>query len=691
LTKVGLAVLVCGLLVGALALVGRRTSPATEAPGALLARLRTLDSATLDSELAVREALARKGGVVPSAREALDREDAAITDGIAALKGESPGRSGELALAAFLLEFRMALGPFEPLAHFSPRCPDITRDQLLFDLADGVARDDLRLYTGSLARLSQALACVTLSRALHLNAAMTKAYARALARFPGERRVEAQRMLVSALLNAFLLVHDETKHTGRSALQGLLKSERQAIGEAFGRSAMAMRVAGLWLRSGPYLQNHHLCEATSEAGCISGGLLIDALTDPWRLGTGECAATEMITREIDMKVGYRCTLGLCTNEVRSAAMRPTRLTPFGVDKDLLARSECSSGSSGGADMPGGLAPSGLCQIRLLGLSPETKLMKCIHGLIAPGAPSTTDSLVFRNMHCGIDADAPAQPDPDWRPGGFGVGGKYAVRLMAAAQQAVLELKNLNFPNHVYPDVAINRAEDVLHNHRIPLNTDFTGNRACGNVCFNGTSIFVSKSFVEQNQASVVADALFRAAKDIADKIAHFEPFAPPGTDDPNVRCAPDDSTCGGDCSPEAAKAQAFQNCKDAPATPPNGTPPVYDPSPIADPKGSPAELACLSSGGGSIVKTSMSCFALDCGGDSTPVMKDGHCTCSAIEGGGLRTDGCAKFLCADSTPSAGPGGSCVCTGAWSDRLAAANTARSRPPLLFPSLARLRAP
>lgn len=101
-----------------------------------------------------------------------------------------------------------------------------------------------------------------------------------------------------------------------------------------------------------------ICEEATTPNCISIGATLDALTDPLRLGLGNCMASEMVTGTFDATRGYRCDKEACgvnqpTDGEPTAfpTLREQGATQYGVSLDsLMAAADCDKPVS--PDSPG---------------------------------------------------------------------------------------------------------------------------------------------------------------------------------------------------------------------------------------------------------------------------------------------------------------------------------------------------
>ncbi|MBI4512057.1 MAG: hypothetical protein HY698_20665 [Deltaproteobacteria bacterium] len=284
----------------------------------------------------VEQAKASEGVATQAVENWIAQEDSYIASVISSTSPQNPASITEAALTSFVFETRRALGPWKPTRSFDETCPDTVKDQLLFDLAKAVLGDDEALYAATLGQVAKAVSCSSLQRAVHLNSALATGYDRAISRFPAALRPAVRQALLSSLLNTFLIVHDETKFLGISPIHAWLRVNRAELGQLLAQPWSVVRQAGLWLKdlsSGRLVQVGELCEEGLRGqDCVSGTHLLDAMTDPRRLGTGTCSALEMISKKFDSVRGYSCEKGLCSGEegavIRGLRANENRPVPF---------------------------------------------------------------------------------------------------------------------------------------------------------------------------------------------------------------------------------------------------------------------------------------------------------------------------------------------------------------------------
>jgi hypothetical protein len=325
-------------------------------------------------------------------------------------------------LVAFLGEVRKLGGVWRQTHHADPSCQDVVGDQLLYAVADAILRDDRAAYAVALSRFEQAVQCTTITDALYFNQYFATSIDAAVARFPLAAQAAARKALRSALLNLLLLVHDDTKIMGPTMLYDWFAANRAALGLIFADPSSIPRAAGFWLRdpSGSRLvQVRELCEAGgTNPACVSGTHLLDALTDPWRLGLATCSALEMVTSAFDSSLGYDCDKSLCGTEAPSeSGFTSGFVSPglqhmidvggqsqFGVALDGLKARLCAAGRrdhSGPGGTVGAAADFAKC-ITQAQASIGQRTASCMNDVIRQNAPTgpTFDTGMFLGNQCG---------------------------------------------------------------------------------------------------------------------------------------------------------------------------------------------------------------------------------------------------------------------------------------------------
>jgi hypothetical protein len=264
----------------------------------------------------VAQADADMTAAVNAGTQTVAARDQAIATNIAAIRPNTPTDVTTAALAAWWSSTRAALWFTRPSARFDGTCEDIVKDEILLDLAESVARDDLPRYSQDLGRLVAALACAPAKTALNVSEAVTLGLDDALARFPAAQQPAAQQAMYSSLLNLLIILHDNTKFMGPTKLYDWMVAHRDALLRTAATSTSIVAKTGLWLQhplGDAMVQLPTLCEKADVARCVSITHLLNGLLSPARFGLGICSALEMVTRTsvFDPAVGYFCEDDLC--------------------------------------------------------------------------------------------------------------------------------------------------------------------------------------------------------------------------------------------------------------------------------------------------------------------------------------------------------------------------------------------
>jgi len=114
-----------------------------------------------------------------------------------------------------------------------------------------------------------------------------------------------------------------------------------------------------WKAGGVSVESFSILEPTdSSACCVSVSGLIEALSDPLRIGLGTCPAASMVRGCFDPTVGYRCREQLCLPEGETGIegldrMRARGESPYGVALGQLDNLACGEDANGNAGSGGG--------------------------------------------------------------------------------------------------------------------------------------------------------------------------------------------------------------------------------------------------------------------------------------------------------------------------------------------------
>lgn len=693
-----------------------------KASGALVAELRALDSrigaATTEAFRADVRAVSAEADYVlhpsPAAEATSDAlHEARLTTRNAAVAVASerdafmnlvvaqanPQAAGyiESVLVVFLADFRRSLGLWAPADAFDASCKELVQNQLLFDLVSAILKDDLPGYALALSEVEKALQCASLEDSRLYAEALARALERSVARFPVASRAVAETVLVAALANLVLLVHDDTKLEGPTRLYDWMGAHVTSLRDSFLDNASMFRKAGLWLRypSGATLvQVKNLCESSPVTGCISGELLIYALTDAWRLGSGVCTALEMASAPFDTSFGYSCDRGVCgstpsangtfppagSGPVIDRAQAAGGLTPFGVSMTALQGKLCNQQRRNDQS-----TPAGWDRLLKCGIAPEqaarTELLSCIWDASHPDPNLALGRILTGN---GWPAGTCGPSVTDAAPESTRTAAKEILDekrdeikesaekrgYKAVTDKQIDDAKaNVDKHNVLSHDAFVQKAKA---NH-VPLDPDtaaFTVTNGAG----------ISKTYVDaarfaertpQQKAELLAhEAIHQILRAAQDKKGV-------GTDEEREHgvictdlgfkncganmCAPD-SNCG--CSPASAYAETFRECV-APNLP-TGLPPVEPITrliyPTDDATGS-RWRECFGAGFEHLSVPAI-CTKIVCAADYAVAFQDGKCLCSIDRPAGMQTmNNCTRSIrCDTGVPIVLPSGGCGCSG-----------------------------
>lgn len=670
-----------------------------------------LDTADVDADAIMHKAGSTEAAA--SAHAALERSrEAAFTwaDQLMAFAfrrsraSSTPEEVVAAALSTFAAETRWALGQYKTPKKFNRACPDFVSDHLLLDLIDGVLDNDRASYAAALARIEASLQCSPLERELDINEALTLGYDATLARFAEDVRPIARRGLMSALLNLFLMVHDDTKAVGPTPLYRWLSDNRVPLGAIFAEPNSVPRLSGLWLRSpagDQLVQIQKLCEASMSAvNCVSGGHLLDALIDPIRLGVGGCTALEMVSTPFDSARGYVCDRGLCASEagqlvpgsgtpMLNRLFANGGLTQFGVDLAALQSDRCrgpaartDGGGTGSAPDIYACASSGL-----MSLSGRAKEECALDTIAAPRTMGFTDvRRSWGNDPCTAANEAGDDPDdpPDHKTPPVdeteeerevvnAVDNKINDPNYRAAATADLQGRGYNVTDAVYA-LAVAFFEQLGFANWADLNwqagtTDFDS---------GSVDIKIARGQAPGDLADTLEHEFLHALMELAvwnDPNLSFEQKKDQLENDNgrehHIIChdfklgqgchqnCPEGSSCGA-CSAAGGLISDLLSCgfTQGQLSPiPRGGG-VIDPSPISD-SHAPSWRSCFDNGMLPTIPTA--CLALDCADGALPTLDGERCVCSS--GGGVFMPpiiSCGAVHCsagAIATPT--PSG-CVC-------------------------------
>ena len=237
-------------------------------------------------------------------------------------------------------------------------CPDIARDGLMHDLFNAIAVDDRVAYVRALGNFAKAYECYPAVVALGYNQDIVAAYQNTIVNLPSFFRDASKRSLLSALSNLLVISLDSVKAFGPSAMQQFILENRHELGEVFAQPSSPARLIGLWLYSAEaeqLVQISQLCEALNPAEinitthCISAGAMLDAITNPWLIGTGACPLLTMLTPVFDPEIGYFCQRGICEQPGSAVPglqeMLVSGETAYGASIDALQAQACPDGQS----------------------------------------------------------------------------------------------------------------------------------------------------------------------------------------------------------------------------------------------------------------------------------------------------------------------------------------------------------
>ncbi len=298
------------------------------------------------------------------------------------------GTSGDLlvtstAYAIFLSRLRFNLGPaLDTWRAWAPGgstygnrpietdCEDPLRNELVVNLLSALENGNQAAYSAYLVRIGQSLRCFSIDDAEAFGVGIVEAIDTTIRVLPTSVQAEGKAALLNGLLNLVVIVYDETKVIGLSILRDWMKVNLRSLKELSAWPDSVTRRTGFWISTADgdhYVQLRNFCEDASSQStnlCFSLGHALEALVNPWRLGTGVCHLSEMLTPRFDPGVGYICQREICNlrspGPVPSTASQlasTTGKTQFGVDVSQLQNSTCgSTGRTGGWDSFGGGDP-----------------------------------------------------------------------------------------------------------------------------------------------------------------------------------------------------------------------------------------------------------------------------------------------------------------------------------------------
>lgn len=648
----------------------------------------------------------------------LNSRDNLINTAIAGLDKPGGFLQSEVSFAIFLEELHANSGARNArgFAATGVDCPDIARDGLMHDLFNAIAVDDRAAYVQTIGYFARAYECYPTTVALGYNQDIVAAYEAAIVRTPAIFRDAGKRALLSAISNLLVVSLDAVKAFGPSALQEFILTHRRELGEVLAQPTSPVRLVGLWLYSPEaeqMVQIAQLCEGLNPANtnattaCISGGAVLDAITNPWKIGTGACPLLTMLTPVFDPQIGYICQRGICEQpgaEIPGLQeMLVSGETAYGTPIDTLQAQGCPDGQSilGGGSVG-------------LGAGHADEIVACV---------SEQASQQRGNVQCfadvasslrgtrGFDISAPASRHDqcgDPLSQGGGEGSNDITKLLDAlkkwkeAHDAVEEwledpLHRETFIANIENEFDIEVDEEDLQRaledtaEVIATTTEdemFVSEEeveareeATGKVIVAGTvappyrkgvivNLLIDRTpedgYDVTDVADAVAESIICALTNTCDERAEArlgmneeDETEPPASEEEKKYCRPELGDCG-DCSPGAGTRKMLMACMAGgeESTPldilPGGG--FTDPVPWENDDSWAGCFAREPDG----IGTSLACVALDCGMDQTPALENGQCVCRAPSGSPRVTNQCAYIDCGpDSFPVIGPGG-CMC-------------------------------
>jgi hypothetical protein len=308
--------------------------------------------------------------------------DEIVTGALGAALPEDPTAISTAAMMLFYARLHDSMGPSDTVwpawrvnastRSLRPRldCDDILANGLLILLGRSASEGNAPAYAASLNRIGAALHCGSLDDNRALGRAIVESVDFAVTQLPDSIRESGRRALYNILFNVLMIIHDETKFAGRTAVFNWLRVHRDELKELVSWPDAIIRQHGLWLygpSTGDFVQLHSFCEQEQETGqsianCLSLGHLIEASTDPWRLGLGLCGLAEMLAPNPG-ESGYFCQRGLC--EIASSGtsfgifVMERKETQFGADLAALIEASCNGtrGADGWGEGPRGVGGS----------------------------------------------------------------------------------------------------------------------------------------------------------------------------------------------------------------------------------------------------------------------------------------------------------------------------------------------
>jgi hypothetical protein len=651
-------------------------------------------------------------------------EATAASDQLRAFAARTPLTAGasdsmvESALLTFIADFRTSLGRFRPSPKFNTNCPDFVTSGLLLDIANSVMKNDRGLYAAALGKAEAALQCARLSEALGINEALAMSFDTTLERFSENARPIARRGLMSAFLNLFLLVHDDTKIVGPTPLYNWFVNNRVSLGAVLSQPNSVPRLTGLWLRhpsSDRLIQIRSLCEdPTSGSDCVSADHLLDALTDPWRIGVGACTALEVVSAGLDSSEGYFCDRGLC--RVENDTLVPSSDSPllqrlfggnggktqFSVDLPTLQNARCSGppgrvGGVGGGMIGGGNAgPPDFfaCMTSGIAATSARATSQCVINAALKNA--ATQQADGRRGWAGdpctrAEGDDGGEPEPE--PGctsncGSDPKDKQTPEQRSDINEALERVSSAPFMAavaEVAEEGGYGTLTQTLYDEAISdlLDTEFVSeaflDELLGVPDREGGAIFVDNGSAFGDELIFVAEEGLTPGQiqealthefvhDVLDRMLFLKGASDEErkNDEPrqheiicgglgirgcdSKNCGPESDTCGS-CASSSILANDILSCFPSQST----LPPITRPNGgVIDPSpiDDPASSSWATCFAGGMLSVPTSCLALDCSEDSSPVLVNGHCQCSSPGGGTIMPPiaRCGFVDCVDGPP-----------------------------------------
>lgn len=623
-------------------------------------------------------------------------------------------------LHAAVIYRRAQVAPFQTtvlgLAGLAACRVDVSADHILLDHLLALVERRFEEASIYLARLDQTIRCLSIHQIWSVDAQL----AIALESLPALSRDEA-RAARAHLLPLLLVVLDASKINGTTPLMQHLSGHTGDYLDAALVEKGLIADFGIWLhdpRRSYLAQFPSICELPTPPStttpviprCVQLGALLDALTNPERLGTGECPAFAMITAGMTNEGGYACRGGQCAaasapslGGTKPAKPAIDRLiaggnrTAFGFDiprgSAAAVTGSCGSGGAGGGGGRGqASAGQHSCAIASLVAGESSNVVAgCAAEAIAaagqvfqiPAIQLATHHVSPTCMRSG-GASANATPEQKERDKTAKQEAKNALDHPEVQQKIRDQLKSAygREPTQAEMDAAITAAKKAIDDAVVDRDKGLPGDKAGNTDCRSGTCFVTIDGKKTDKDAAMIFEVMFHEGLHAAlyslgvrgkysgdhHDIMTKSGLARPKLPDPYwYMCAPD-SQCANTCNPTSVATVDVAGCvigAVVDSSTPDGKPSNIDPSPLDPPQVTSALSKCFrDSMNIGINKVPPQCMAVDCGPDGSATLNAaGICTCGASgTPGKLRPQlmaQCNAMRCEGGMPTSGPVG-CTC-------------------------------